>query len=486
MVKLFSVSTGSLVNILNGKSPNEVIKDFCFVPDSNYIFTVEGEIIRKLSIENGNEEGIFVGHSDDVNSIDIEKDGRFIVSASDDKTIRIWNVENYKEVNKFEHSERLYYIKASPDFQHIAFGKDGDLYLWNIEKGEAKLLSSKIYSNNPIFSPDNKYLAYIEETNNSLTNQQYDIILFSNYGEMDNLTKIGDNIDGLALVESSSKKYGYCDGNNKLIIGPKFDAANDFSNGLAPVRISDEDASRFGYKGTWGFIDNSGKFVIEPQFKNIIHGFNKEGFAKVTTQDDSELYINKEYKTEADLDKLFMAKFIEKLEKDLEEENKRSSTEKKMYGEKQYTLKPKYVSIEVDDESIFAEKNELSTAGFSIGYKYHNEKGNKFLELLVGAKATVFQSTDSGSKKIDFNYLLSIKLPVKMGVFNKVQGIALWKETTLINLGEKEYDVIGEIKRDGDSISIDLEVLNVVIPGFKDEYSDEQEKDRTISVEIEF
>jgi len=50
------------------------------------------------------------------------------------------------------------------------------------------------------------------------------------------------------------KKYGYIDKTGKIVIEPKFDNAWSFSEGLARVKIDDKD----------GYIDKTGKYVWEP------------------------------------------------------------------------------------------------------------------------------------------------------------------------------------------------------------------------------
>lgn len=57
-------------------------------------------------------------------------------------------------------------------------------------------------------------------------------------------------------VRFSGKQAGFIDKTGKFVIEPKFDMAFNFSEGLAQVRI--------GRK--YGYIDKSGKMVIEPQF----------------------------------------------------------------------------------------------------------------------------------------------------------------------------------------------------------------------------
>jgi hypothetical protein len=44
-------------------------------------------------------------------------------------------------------------------------------------------------------------------------------------------------------------------------VNPQFDAAEDFSEGSAAVRIGDDQ------NGKWGFIDKEGKFAVNPRFR---------------------------------------------------------------------------------------------------------------------------------------------------------------------------------------------------------------------------
>ncbi|ETO06885.1 G-protein beta WD-40 repeats containing protein [Reticulomyxa filosa] len=63
----------------------------------------------------------FTGHTDCVNSIDFLTfdDGQFICSGSDDKTVRVWNVDNNKQIQSFNgHSGIVYCVKFSPYHYH--------------------------------------------------------------------------------------------------------------------------------------------------------------------------------------------------------------------------------------------------------------------------------------------------------------------------------------------------------------------------------
>jgi hypothetical protein len=61
----------------------------------------------------------------------------------------------------------------------------------------------------------------------------------------------------LKFFKGTNSKYGFRDETGNVVIQPQFDNADWFSdNGLAPVKLN----------GKWGYIDKTGKFLIQPQF----------------------------------------------------------------------------------------------------------------------------------------------------------------------------------------------------------------------------
>lgn len=90
----------------------------------------------------------------------------------------------------------------------------------------------------------------------------------------DSVGKWADNI------WKSPHKWGYIDKSGKWVIEPKYKEAYPFSEGLAKV-CSD---------GLYGFIDRSGAWVIKPKFKEV-DSFS-DGMAKVKV-DDKYGYIDK-------------------------------------------------------------------------------------------------------------------------------------------------------------------------------------------------
>jgi len=83
-----------------------------------------------------------------------------------------------------------------------------------------------------------------------------------------------------------NKKWGYIDNTGKIVIEPQFASAEKFSEGLAVVEVGNR---------TYGYINESGQFVINPQFRDNAGHFS-EGLAVVAVGEGAErraVYIDK-------------------------------------------------------------------------------------------------------------------------------------------------------------------------------------------------
>jgi len=78
--------------------------------------------------------------------------------------------------------------------------------------------------------------------------------------------------EGLAII-SVEGKWGVIDKTGKTVIEPRFDAALFFTEGLAAVKLGNQE------EGKWGFIDHAGTMAILPQFDDA-GGFS-EGMAPI-------------------------------------------------------------------------------------------------------------------------------------------------------------------------------------------------------------
>ncbi|NJO39172.1 MAG: protein kinase [Cyanobacteria bacterium CRU_2_1] len=76
-------------------------------------------------------------HTSLINAIAISPDGRYVLSGSDDRTIKLWEVATGKCLRTFKgHRERVFAVVFSPDRQHILSASDDQsIRLWSIATG---------------------------------------------------------------------------------------------------------------------------------------------------------------------------------------------------------------------------------------------------------------------------------------------------------------------------------------------------------------
>ena len=104
------------------------------------------------------------GHKNSVTSVAFSPDGKYIVSGSSDKTIRMWDAQTGKLVSDpFEgHTDQVTSVAFSPDGKYIVSGSsDKTIRMWDAQTG--KLVSDPFEGHTDLvasaaFSPDGKYI----------------------------------------------------------------------------------------------------------------------------------------------------------------------------------------------------------------------------------------------------------------------------------------------------------------------------------------
>lgn len=140
----YALSNGDLViidnisnqNIDTLKGNNSIINSIAFFPNENQIATASNDKtikIWQLGVKNELVNTLY-GHESPINSIDISQDGKKLVSGSDDKSALIFDLDIKNEVKSLTYNEENSTIAISPDGKKVARGfYDGMVVISDLE-----------------------------------------------------------------------------------------------------------------------------------------------------------------------------------------------------------------------------------------------------------------------------------------------------------------------------------------------------------------
>ena len=162
--------TNALQELLNRKSERNrleghgrYVHSVNFSPNGKTLVSgSDDKTIKLWNVETGQKLHTFEGHGGPVYSVNFSRNGKTLVSGSGDKTIILWDVETGEKLHTFEgHNGPVYSVNFSYDGKTLVSGSgDKTIKLWNVEKPQEirtlKGHNSRVRSVN--FSPNGKTL----------------------------------------------------------------------------------------------------------------------------------------------------------------------------------------------------------------------------------------------------------------------------------------------------------------------------------------
>lgn len=110
-----------------------------YASDEKYVITASKDRSLKLwEIATGKEVRTFTGHTAAVNVVVFSPDAQFAASASTDKTIKLWEVHTGKLLKTFKgHTDKIVGLDYSPDGNYLFSGSyDKTTKLWDVSSGK--------------------------------------------------------------------------------------------------------------------------------------------------------------------------------------------------------------------------------------------------------------------------------------------------------------------------------------------------------------
>ncbi|MBW4610622.1 MAG: AAA-like domain-containing protein [Hassallia sp. WJT32-NPBG1] len=197
-------------NRLEGHS--SLVRSVTFSPDGKTLaFASDDKTIKLWNLETKKQITTLNGHSSRVLSVTFSPDGKTLASASDDNTIKLWNTTTGKEITTLNgHSSGVLSVTFSPDGKTLASAStDKTIKLWNLDtKKQITTLnghSSAVWS--VTFSPDGKTLASASFDNTiKLWNLETKKEITTLNGHSSEVRSVSFSPDGKTLASASTDK----------------------------------------------------------------------------------------------------------------------------------------------------------------------------------------------------------------------------------------------------------------------------------------
>ena len=209
-IRIYNYHSGKLIKVL--KSHTNTVNDLSFSPDGKFLISGSADKSVKIwDIEKLELYKTIKIHNDVVTAVKIfQKDNEYLsLSTGNDNQLILYNI-NKKKILKQKTFKKLFYSKIAISDKHIAINGVYKIYIYNYKLDIVDIIHSQTTPNALAYSPNNKFLI---AGHHSKPNKDSIYILNKNkYKKLIDFTKYKNTTTAVAFL--NNKKVVIAGGNN--------------------------------------------------------------------------------------------------------------------------------------------------------------------------------------------------------------------------------------------------------------------------------
>lgn len=240
-----------------------------------------------------NIDKVLKGHILNINSIALSCKGNYLVSGSDDETIKVWDIASGECLKTLiGHREPVCFVIISPNSNFIASGSyDNSIKIWDLHTGNCirTIYNTARSINSVAYSPDSNYIAYgnwagVIKLLNTITGKcsntfpgngfSIKLIIYSPNGEQ--IAYSGPQNNNILIVEpETGNKIHTLKGHVSYVKSIEYSSDSKF------LASTSDDSIRIWHTQTGkcikvlnGYNSNISATVYSPKGKHLVSGFN--------------------------------------------------------------------------------------------------------------------------------------------------------------------------------------------------------------------